>query len=123
MQAMEKIRQESRTLTTKQEQMNNELRNQNQLLMEKISTLEKLVDFEKVRANKAEQIVGMEERVRALGELLGETDIMQFYNQHKDAVDILKAKYKPRTSTVSGGGAPIVPFSAGGVSRRDSISK
>jgi DNA-binding FrmR family transcriptional regulator len=123
MQSMERIRQESRALTVKQEQQNTELRNQIQLLLEKIAALEKMVEHEKNRANRAEQIVALEERVRALGELLNETDITQFYNQHKDAVDVLKAKYKPRTSTVSG--LPPGMVVAGGPvsSRRESISK
>lgn len=118
--SMDKMLEETRLLVHKLEQRNEFQKQQNLILQEKISALERMLEYERTARRKLEMELQIIEKLRALGPLVNEEqDIMEYYNKHKDVIDMIRMKKaaaanasKPaRRDTIAAGMATGTGFS------------
>jgi hypothetical protein len=94
-QTMDRMMEMSRQLNSDLEAQNLALREQNRLLSEKISHLSKALENEKYEKEAVLVQMEMNERIKAMAELLEETDLDHYIELHKEEIDRLAAEMDP----------------------------
>ena len=92
---MDRMMEMSRQLNSDLEAQNLALREQNRLLSEKISHLSKALENEKHEKEAVLAQMEMTERIKAMAELLQETDLDHYIELHKDEIDRLASEMDP----------------------------
>lgn len=107
----------SRHLVGKLEERNAFLKTQNELLSEKVSVLEKLLESERSSRKRIEDEFVLCEKIKALGELLDppSRSLASYYSEYKDQLEPLRTK---KSAT-----APAAPLAASGSIDKTSVAE